>query len=171
MDALKPLRLAAFAFALPLVGVTAQETAPTPEQLRRGIWRAELPGGEYIVRLSAIASVSLHEYVVDGAARVAEVNISTSGSQLARFYFIEPYPPKAPVSAGQKVLSVIENKAKEVSERVETGDARTKVIKSYPTTTHSHTVEYRLVDRESLNRLFDSIEEAWLNGRAGSFKP
>ena len=174
MDALKPLRLAGFAFALPLVSVTAQEaspTPPTPEQLRRGIWRAELPGGEYIVRLSAIASVSLHEYVVDGAARVAEVNISTSGSQLARFYFIEPYPPKAPVSAGQKVLSVIENKAKEVSERVETGDARTKVIKSYPTTTHSHTVEYRLVDRESLNRLFDSIEEAWLSGRAGSFKP
>ena len=174
MDALKPLRLAGFAFALSLVGVTAQETSPTPptpEQLRRGIWRAELPGGEYIVRLSAITSVSLHEYVVDGAARVAEVNISTSGSQLARFYFIEPYPPKAPVPAGQKVLSAIENKAKEVSERVETGDARTKVIKSYPTTTHSHTVEYRLVDRESLSRLFDSIEEAWLSGRAGSFKP
>ena len=171
MDALKVLRLAAIAIGLPLASVAAQEASPTPDQLRRGIWRAELPGGEYIVRLSAITSVSLHEYVVDGAARVAEVNISTSGSQLARFYFIEPYPPKAPVPAGQKVLSAIENKAKEVSERVETGDARTKVIKSYPTTTHSHTVEYRLVDRESLSRLFDSIEEAWLSGRAGSFKP
>jgi hypothetical protein len=54
---------------------------------------------------------------------------------------------------------------------VETDDVRTKVVKSYPTTTHAHTVEYRLVDRESLNKLFDSIEEAWLNGRAGSFKP
>ena len=165
------LRLAAFAMATPLAGMMAQQASPTPDQVRRGIWRAELPGGEYIVRLSAITSVSLHEYVVDGAARVAEVNISTSGSQLARFYFIEPYPPKAPVPAGQKVLSAIENKAKEATARVETDDVRTKVVKSYPTTTHSHTVEYRLVDRESLSRLFDSIEEAWLSGRAGSFKP
>ena len=121
--------------------------------------------------LSAINSVSLHEYVVDGAARVAEVNISTSGSQLARFYFIEPYPPKPPVPAGQTVLSALDNKANELSARAGTDENRAKVVKSYPTTTHAHTVEYRLVDRESLNRLFDSIEEAWLSGRAGSFKP
>jgi hypothetical protein len=171
MDALKLLRLAAIAIAVPLANVKAQESSPTPDQLRRGIWRAELPGGEYIVRLSAITSVSLHEYIVDGAARVAEVNISTSGSQLARFYYIEPYPPKPPLPAGQKVLSALEDKAKEVSARVETDDTRAKVVKSYPTTTHAHTVEYRLTDRESLNKLFNSIEEAWLNGRAGSFKP
>ena len=171
MDALKLLRIAAIAIAVPLASVLAQETSPTPDQLRRGIWRADLPGGEYIVRLSAITSVSLHEYIVDGAARVVEVNISTSGSQLARFYHIEPYPPKAPVPAGQRVLSAIENKAKEVSARLETDDIRANVVKSYPTTTHAHTVEYRLADRESLSKLFNSIEEAWLNGRAGSFKP
>jgi hypothetical protein len=171
MDALKLLRLAAFAIAAPLASVMAQQTSPTPDQVRRGIWRAELPGGEYIVLLSAINSVSLHEYVVDGAARVAEVNISTSGSQLARFYFIEPYPPKPPVPAGQTVLSALDNKVNEVSARLGTDEIRTKVVKSYPTSTHAHTVEYRLVDRDSLNKLFDSIEEAWLNGRAGSFKP
>ena len=171
MDASKLLRLAAFAIAVPLASVTAQEASPTPDQLRRGIWRAELPSGEYIVRLSAITSVSLHEYVVDGAARVAEVNISTSGSELARFYYIEPYPPKPPLPAAQRVLSAIENKAKEASARVETEDIRTKVVKSYPTTTHAHTVEYRFADRESLDKLFKSIEEAWVNGRAGSFKP
>jgi hypothetical protein len=172
MDALKLLRLAAFAIGMPLASVAAQEASPTPsDQLRRGIWRAELPGGEYIVRLSAITSVSLHEYVVDGAARVAEVNIATSSSELARFYYIEPYPPKPPVPAGQKALSAIENKAKEASARFESGDLRTKVVKSYPTTTHARTVEYRLSDRESLSKLFNSIEDAWLNGRAGSFKP
>ncbi|HEY5770105.1 MAG TPA: hypothetical protein VIS71_09700 [Terrimicrobium sp.] len=171
MDAVKMLRLAAFAMATPLAGMMAQQASPTPDQVRRGIWRAELPGGEYIVLLSAITSVSLHEYVVDGAARVAEVNVSTSGSQLARFYFIEPNPPKAPVPAGQTVLSAIESKANSVRARVETDEIRAKVVKSYPTSTHAHTVEYRLVDRESLNKLFDSVEEAWLSGRAGSFKP
>jgi hypothetical protein len=171
MDALKVLRLAAIAIGMPLASVVAQEASPTPDQLRRGIWRAELPGGEYIVRLSAITSVSLHEYVIDGAARVAEVNIATSGSELARFYFLEPYPPKPPVAAGQRALDAIENKAKEASARFETGDLRVKVVKSYPTTTHAHTVEYRLSDRESLNKLFKSIEDAWLKERAGSFKP
>jgi hypothetical protein len=171
MDTLKLLRLAAFAIGMPLASAMAQEASPTPDQLRRGIWRAELPGGAYLVRLSAITSVSLHEYIVDGAARVAEVNIATSGSELARFYYIEPYPPKPPVAAGQKALSTIEDKAKEASARLETSDLRAKVVKSYPTTTHAHTVEYRLSDRESLNKLFNSIEDAWLSGRAGSFKP
>jgi hypothetical protein len=171
MDALKVVRLAAIAIGVPLVSVAAQEASPTPDQLRRVIWRAELPGGEYIVRLSAITSVSLHEYVVDGVARATEVNIATFGSELARFYFLEPYPPKPPVAAAQRALDAIENKAKEATARVEIGDLPAKVVKSYPTTTHAHTVEYRLADRESVNKLFKSIEDAWLNGRAGSFKP
>ncbi|HEY5705241.1 MAG TPA: hypothetical protein VIS96_06680 [Terrimicrobiaceae bacterium] len=176
MHALKLLRISVLVTGMPLAGVTAQEVtaqeaSPTPDQLRRGVWKAELPGGAYIVRLSAITSVSLHEYVVDGAARVAEVNIATSGSELARFYFIEPYLPKPPVPAGQRALNAIESKTKEVSARVETDDLRAKVVKSYPTTTHAHTVEYRLGDRESLNKLFSSVEDAWLNGRAGLFKP
>jgi hypothetical protein len=168
MDA---LRLAALAIGMSLANALAQATASTPEQQRRDIWRAEIPGGTYIVRLSAISCVSLHEYVVDGAARVLEVNIATSGSELARFYHIEPYPPKPPVATVQKAMDTIENKAKEMSARVETGDLRGKVVKNYPTTTHAHTVEYRLPDKESVNKLFKSIEDAWLNGRSGSFKP
>ena len=171
MDTLKLLRFAALATGISLAGAAAQQASPTPDQLRRNIWQAELPGGKYIVRLSAITSVSLHEYIVDGAARVAEVNVATSGSDFVRFYYIEPYPPKPPVPAAQKAISAIENKAKEVSARIDTDDLRTKVVKTYPTSTHSHTVEYRLADRDSLNRLFSSIEDAWLNGRAGSFKP
>lgn len=171
MDTLRLLRLAAFAIGMPLAGATAQQASSTPEQQRREIWRAELPGGTYIVRLSAISCVSLHEYVVDGAARVLEVNIATSGSELARFYHVEPYPPKPPVPAVQKAMDTIENKAKEASARVDTSDLRGKVVKNYPTTTHAHTVEYRLTDKELVNKLFKSIEDSWLNGRSGSFKP
>ncbi len=165
------LRLAAFALVLSLGGVVAQEPSPTPDQLRRGIWRAELTGGVYMVRLSAITSVSRHEYIVDGAARVTEVNIATSGSELARFYFIEPNTPKPPVAPAQRALNTIEGKAKEVSARVESDDLREKVVKSYPTTTHAHTVEYRIGDKETLNKLFKSIEDSWLSERSGSFKP
>jgi hypothetical protein len=171
IDALRLLRLAAFAIGLPLAETMAQQTASTPEPQRREIWRAELPGGTYIVLLSAVSCVSLHEYVVDSAARVLEVNIATSGSELARFYHIEPYPPKPPSAAGQRAVDSIENKAKQLSAGLETGDLRGKVLKNYPTTTHAHTVEYRLVDRESVGKLFKSIEDSWLNGRSGSFKP
>jgi hypothetical protein len=171
MDALKLLRLTACALSLPLASVGAQEAPAAAGQLRQDLWRAELPGGEYLVRLSAITSVSLHEYMLDGVARVVEVNIATSGSELARFYYIEPSPPQSPVAAGQRALNVIENKAKQATARVETSVLQTKVVKNYPTTTHAHTVEYRLTDREAVTKLFKSVEDAWLNGRSGSFKP
>ena len=35
-----------------------------------GFWRCELPGGIYTVNLATVSSVSTHEYVVSGAARV-----------------------------------------------------------------------------------------------------
>jgi hypothetical protein len=169
MHAWKLLRIAAL--AAPLTSLPAQEATPAPGQAQRDFWRAELPGGEYLVRLSAITSVSLQEYVLDGAARVAEVNVATSGSDLARFYFIEPFPVKPPTAPAQRALDAVENKAKEISARVETGDLKTKVVKNYPTSTHAHTAEYRLADRESLNKLFRSVCNSWTSGRGGSFKP
>jgi len=169
MDAWKLLRIAAF--AVPLTGLPAQEASPAPGQVQRDFWRAELPGGEYLVRLSAITSVSLQEYVLDGTARVTEVKVATSGSDLARFYFLEPFLPKPPTAPAQRTLDAVENKVKEVSARVETGDLKTKVVKNYPATTHAHTAEYRLADRESLNKLFRSVSNAWTSGRGGSFKP
>jgi hypothetical protein len=35
------------------------------------------------------------------------------------------------------------------------------VVKSYPTTTHARTVEYRLQSREELNKIFDAADEAF----------
>ena len=40
-------------------------------------------------------------------------------------------------------------------------DAWQKVIKSYPTTTHAHTVEYRLSSKDQVNALFTSVETAF----------
>ena len=159
------------AAAASLAGALAQEPTPTPVPRRNGVWQADLPGGKYTVRLNAITAVSMHEYLVDGAARVTEVNIDTIGTGLVRFYFIEPNTPQTPNGIGQSAVDLIKDRAQEALSRGGGDDAWSKVVKSYPTTTHARTVEYRLATKESLNKLFDSIRRAFLNRQAGTFKP
>ncbi|HRJ71092.1 MAG TPA: hypothetical protein PLS03_02640 [Terrimicrobiaceae bacterium] len=171
MDALKKVFLLVPALCLGLGSLCAQEASPTPGQLRRGIWTAELPGGTYVVRLSAITSVSIHEYVVDGSARVSEVNVGTIGSELVRFYFIEPNIPQTPNGIGQSAVELAKDRAKEVISRAGADDVWQKVAKNYPTTTHARTVEYRLADKETLKKLFESVQDSWVNNRAATFKP
>jgi hypothetical protein len=45
-----------------------------------------------------------------------------------------------------------------------------KVVKNYPTTTHAHTVEYRVDTREQLNKIFESAETAFRQFKPTSFK-
>ena len=40
-------------------------------------------------------------------------------------------------------------------------DVWKKVVKNYPTTTHARTVEYRVVKKEDLNKIYESAEEAF----------
>jgi len=124
------------------------------------MWRCSLPGGNYSVALRSVVSVSTHEYLVDGVARVTEVNIDTTGSILARFYYIEPATPNAPLGIGTATLEKTQQLLNEATER--TGqDAWKKVVKNYPTTTHARTVEYRLTNRDQINTIFSSAEEAF----------
>lgn len=154
------------------VGVLqAQEPSPSPAPTRRGVWRAELPGGTYIVRLNSITSLSMHEYVVDNSARVSEVNIGTTGADLVRFYFIEPNIPKMPDGVGQSSANAIEERVKEMASRANVDDVWMKVSKNYPTTTHARTVEYRISSKDVLTKLFKHAENAWLTGDGGTFKP
>jgi hypothetical protein len=151
----------------------AQTASPTPDDTaaKRGTWTAELPGGKYIVMLSAITSISQHEYVVDGAARVTEVNINTFGTMKARFYFIGPNTPQAPGGIGQSAIDLLEEKTTEAMGRVTGDDVWEKVMKSYPVTTHAGTIEYRIGSLETLEKLFKSVERSWLGRKAGKFKP
>lgn len=145
--------------------------SPSPPPTRRGIWRADLPGGAYLVRLAAITSVSMHEYLMDGGARITEVNIGTGGSELVRFYCVEPNVPSAPANIGQGAINTVQQRARQVAERVGAAEYLEPVVKNYPTTTHAHTIEYRLADREAVSRLFESIESAWLSGQGSAYKP
>ena len=148
---------------------SSPDTSSTPEPPSK-IWRCDLPGGTYEVAIRAITSVSSHEYIVDGVARVTEVNVDTQGNMAVRFYHIEANTPKAPQGAGQSALDQLSDLAKEAAQRAGPDEIWKRVIKSYPTTTHTHTIEYRIGSEEQLKKIFTSAQSAFESGRGGILK-
>ena len=171
-------RLHLFALLLFASLASAQQSNNTPVAVQAtpspttaiAMWRATLPGGTYSVALRSIVSVSSHEYVVDGAARVTEVNIDTAGSALVRFYFIEPNTVNAPAGFGAATLEKTQQILQEGAQRSGQEDAWKKVVKSYPTTTHTRTIEYRIATQEVLTKLFESAESAFRLNKNTVFK-
>jgi len=152
-----------------------QQPAANPNrQPPIAVWKAELPGGSYMVARSAINSISSQQYVVDGAARVTEVNICTSGVFQPRFYYIEPIGEAAlqnvpgAAMAADRAKAALQTAAGQVSPD---GDDPVwkKVVKNYPTTTHAGTIEFRLETLDQLQQLLDSVEHAWMTGRSEIF--
>lgn len=157
---------------LPVAGLQAQTPAASPapnNNSRLPLWTVKLPGGQVLVALNAIQFISSHEYVVDGGARVVEVNIDTNGPLVTRFYYVGPPDVKSPLGAGQSVIDQVLEKAQTITERTGTDAVWQKVVKNYPTTTHAHTVEFRLETEEELQQLFDSLSRAWRTGRPANF--
>jgi hypothetical protein len=161
------LRILPLLLLLVMSAVRTDAQTPVPTNPQQGnvqsalpLFRAQLPGGIYEVAVRSIVAVSSHEYIVEGIARVVEVNVDTTGSLLARFYFIEPNTP-APASGlasgalekAQQLLTTATDK---------TGvDVWKRVVKNYPTTTHARTVEYRVQSREDLDKIFNAADEAF----------
>jgi hypothetical protein len=147
----------------PVMGLGQGTPSPTPWPSREPMWRCDLPGGTYEVGVRNIISVSIHDYVVDGVARVTEMNIETPGSTEVRFYYLEPVVGSSPLGIGQSTLERAKELATEVAGQANPGDQPPweKVVKSYPTTTHAHTVEFRLNSQDDLQTLFKSAEQAF----------
>ena len=124
-------------------------------------WRCELPGGIYVVSLPAVSSVSTHEYVVDGAVRVTELTIGANSAVVARFYYLEPMVAKSPIGFGQSLIDKAQEKVQEGASRTGMEEVWQKVVKNYPTTTHAHTVEYRLESVDQITQIEKSLETAW----------
>lgn len=120
--------------------------------------------------LRSIISVSSHEYVVDAAVRVTEVNVDTNGSMVVRFYYLEPMKPTTPSGIGQSAIDRAQDLTKELAGRVGVDQVWQKVVKNYPTTTHARTIEYRLETKDQLTKLFTSVEHAWRTGQGTQFK-
>ena len=145
------------------------EDAPYKDDLdHKRFWQASLPGGNYMVALDRIASISKHEYLLDGTLVITEVNIDTVGNSLVRIYQITPAAEYSNLASAQRVVE----RGKELLDRAgqRTGTSpNTMVHKKYPVTTHTKTVEFRVEDLRTLNALYSSVNRAWRDGRGRRF--
>lgn len=170
------LKIATFAAVFTLAALTPQVHAQDEEDKNgntdvtnntRRFWEADLPGGQYMVALDRISSVSMHSYMIQGAV-VHEVDIETQGALVTRIYVIEAIGENGGSNLAQNLI----NRAKQIGEEAgkKTGtDTNTVVTKEYPITTHAKTVEYRLYEISDLNQLYNSITKAWRENRGRKF--
>jgi len=172
--------LFAIALSAPLFSQNADDVNSNPSEnpdVRDGqsdqpglpsFWEAKLGGGEFVVALDRITSVSRHKYVLDGALIVDEVTIDTVGQSLARFYYITPITSGVPGAAASQVaeraIGLLDSAA-----RTAGSDLQNMVVKKYPLTTHAKSIEYRLLSESQLNVLFASAKTAWQTGEGRVF--
>lgn len=155
---------ALFIIALQLFSVqlTAQEEEPATGNAR--IWEARLAGGEYMVAVQSIRSLSYHTFYAEGGVKVTEVVIDNGGRSLVRFY---TFAAASPTAEGQEVLDGIRDSTAGAAN--DAGIDMHRVVKNYPTTTHAHTVEYRLPNEPELLRLYEHAKRAWERQRGAVF--
>ncbi len=157
-----------FAIAFYPAALSAQTTSESSEPEDSdddgipGFWECQSPGGNFIVRLTDITSVSKHTYVVDGAARVYEVTVATRGPMVGRFYYIEPVTNESPLAIGKVTLDRLRDLANTATERTGTTDVWTEVVKNYPETTHAKTAEYRLSEVGEIEKIYKHLYRVWL---------
>ncbi len=131
--------------------------------LQDGVWTGSLKGGRYMVKAGQIIALSKHEYVADGVARVVEVNLTLNTNSHVRFYFLEPVRLEGTgaVAVGQQAIDKARALVQDAAARVSPTLTEPKVVKNYPVTTHTHTIEYVLKEETRLNSLFESLEHAF----------
>jgi len=175
----RPL-LAALAGIATLTPLLAQQQRPgNPQQQQDdgeakkrwmpfALWKAELPGGSYLVARNAISAVSMQRYVVDGAAKVTEVNVTTNGNFHPRFYFLEQADSSAVASVpgAQLASDMAMEAAKTAVDQADDTATSTKVVKNYPATTHAGTIEFRMPSAASVQKLYESVTRVWLTGES-----
>jgi hypothetical protein len=107
--------------------------------------------------------------VLDAAVIVDEVTVDTEGQSLARFYFITPVTTAGPESGTAKLAE----RALEIANKSATdkgSSAQDMVQKKYPLTTHSKTIEYRVMSEAQLTALYQSVKTAWQTGDGRVYK-
>jgi hypothetical protein len=169
---MKNFSLPALILALITTTATAQTPAASPTPILSGrvpLWICVTPGGQYEVALRSMVSVSSCEYIVDNVARVHEVNIDTMGNMAVRFYYIEPMTPNSPIGLGQSTINKAQEILQEAASRTGQDEVWKKVMKNYPTTTHSHTIEYRVDSQDDLDKIFKSAEQAFRTATPSSY--
>ena len=132
-------------------------------------WQGNMNGGEIMVAVDRIGSISKTQYLIDGGIIVNEVVIDTLGGQsLTRIYHLAPATEGTSSNAAAKIV----DRAKELIDN-SAARAGTKmhemVQKTYPATTHAHTVEFRVMHLEDLDALYSSLKATWVTGKGRTF--
>jgi hypothetical protein len=127
-------------------------------------WQASLPGGQYMVAIDRIASISMHEYLLDGQLIVNEVVVDTNGRGLARFYHVKTLAEDSPSATTRRVVEKGQELLDRAGEKAGT-DVHEMVQKNYPATSHAGMVEYRLLDIRDLHSIYKSLKNAWETGK------
>lgn len=155
------------------IPLRAQDTTATPasgtdKAAPNRFWQATLTGGNYMVALDKITSVSRHKYLLDGTLIVDEVTVDTVGQALARFYFVSPVTDAAPKNVAadlaERGRELLDKSAQHVGV-----DVQNMVVKKYPETSHAKSIEYRILTEPELTGLYNSIHGAWESGKGRQF--
>ena len=147
----------------------SKEDSPYTDDLdHKRFWNASFPGGSYMVALDRIASISKHQYLLDGTLIVTEVNIDTVGNSLVRIYQITPAAQNSNLASAQRVVERGKELLDHVGQRTGT-DPNTMVHKKYPITTHTKTIEFRVDNLDTLDAVYRSVNKAWRDGRGRRF--
>jgi hypothetical protein len=154
------------------ISLKAQDSPTTPaantEKNTNRFWQATLAGGNYLVALDKITSVSRHKYILDGTLIVDEVTVDTVGQSLARFYFVTPVSAAAPSNTVADAVELGRELLDKAADHVGV-NVQNMVVKKYPETSHAKSIEYRILTEAELTALFNSVHGAWESGKGRQF--
>lgn len=131
-------------------------------------WQATLKGGNYMVALDKITSVSRHKYLLDGTLIVDEVTVDTVGQSLARFYYASPVSEATPRNVAKDAVDRGRELLDKATDHVNV-DVQDMVVKKYPETSHAKSIEYRILTEAELTALYNSVHGAWESGKGRQF--
>lgn len=129
-----------------------------------GVISVTTPGGEYIIDRRDVMSISAHTYEIDGGMRVWEVTLSERSPNTIRWYFTKLLPTES-VTVGSPSdegtggkLDTLDGKGTNAPPSKQEKEKESKLIvpvrKSYPSSTHAHTIEYRVRTLEQLDEIY-----------------
>ncbi len=129
------------------------------------LWDAPIPSsqGFYSVSLNSVCSVALEKYDLEFKGKtypVVECSVETVGGKTARFYYVDEKE-----SDQKNLLESMKDTVTEASGVQGAEDDQNKklrVVKVYPESSTSTTVEFRLATEKKVVDLYQSLRQAWV---------
>ncbi|MCD8071190.1 MAG: hypothetical protein LUE08_07405 [Akkermansiaceae bacterium] len=118
-----------------------------------------------LLRLNSVTSVSKQRYLLNGTMSVWELSIDTTGNNAIRIYYIE-----TPGSGSSSTVSNVSSAVSRLGgstyvQRAGLLNGAECVTKTYPESTHAHTVEFRVKNVEALNNIQKSLMRCLSRGK------